>query len=58
MGITAEVQRDAQNQPVIVIETQFFQQNLGRIETYFRLIEERGAYSYFCERIRGSEDTK
>ena len=49
---------NSQNQPVIVIETQFFQQHRGRIETYFRLIEQRGDYSYFRERTRGSEDTQ
>jgi hypothetical protein len=57
MGIIAEVQRDAWNHPLIVIEIQFFQQHRGQIETFFELIEQRGAYFYFRERVRGSEDT-
>ena len=56
IGIQAEVWRDARNNALIVIETPFFHQHRGRIETYFRLISQYGVYSYFRERVRGSED--
>ncbi|MEO8391819.1 MAG: hypothetical protein ABI700_02400 [Chloroflexota bacterium] len=58
LGIPAEVQRDAKNIALIIIETRLFNQRQGQIETYFRLVEQRGEYSYFRERTRGSEDTQ
>jgi hypothetical protein len=58
LGISAEVQRDAKNIALIIIETRLFNQRQGQIETYFRLVEQRGEYSYFRERTRGSEDTQ
>ena len=58
MGITATIERDAKHNALIIIETKHFQERQGLINSYFLLVEQRGGYSYFRERIRGSEDTQ
>ena len=45
------------NTPLIVIETNVFNQHQGQIESFFRLVWQRGEYSYFRERMRGSRNT-
>jgi hypothetical protein len=57
MGIPADVQVDNNNQTVVVIETQAFQQRRAWIETWFTLIDQRDQYSYFRERLRGTGQT-
>ncbi len=58
MGIKAEVRRDARNNALIVIETGFFHQRRGWIETWFELVEAHEDFCSFRERLRGSEDTR
>ncbi len=57
MGVEADVRLGDDNEKLIVIETDQFNQRRAWIETWFTLIEQNEKYSFFRERPRGTGQT-
>ncbi len=57
MGVKADIQYDASNEKVIIIEREEFSRRRAWIETWFTLVQEDDKYSYFRERPRGTGQT-
>ncbi len=57
MGVSAEVQIDANNEKLIIIETAEYYRRRGWIESWFTLIEQDEQNSFFRERPRGTGTT-
>ncbi len=56
-GIQADVRLDSSDHLLIVMATTEFHKRRAWVETWFTLVEERGNYSYFRERMRGTGQT-
>ena len=58
VGVAADVEIGHNNEKIIVIETEAFNQRRAWIEAWFTLIDQNSSHSYFRERLRGSGDTE
>ncbi len=57
MDVVAEVRADERDGDLIVIETEEYQRQRGRIESWFTLVDQDEQHCYFRQRPRGTGTT-